>query len=199
MVVYNGRVVCLFIFCSTCRKWRMPLEGGHTGSHHQQFLNGQPCLPIGHSAWLMRFRINQYFGIDDPVEPVSWVPAHNHPNIHGPVNHQPPRMIEYRQEAAADNAPVDMGSVNDNDEVDPLPPPPAAVQLNHRQDNENNIAGHAPRRSGRDGAGRIDRYSPPPKRQRRNPLRNREANRNRAQDDSSDEGIDDDSDFDDES
>jgi hypothetical protein len=38
-VLYNGEQVFLYIYCRQCQQWRMPEEGGHMQSHHQQFLD----------------------------------------------------------------------------------------------------------------------------------------------------------------
>ena len=51
VVTYNGRDIFLFIYCSSCNQWHMPVEGGHMGSHHEEFLNGDVCLPVSQMAW----------------------------------------------------------------------------------------------------------------------------------------------------
>ncbi len=74
VITYNGRDVFLFIYCRICKQWRMPNEGGHTGSHHQQFLIGGICLPVGHTSWMIHYRINVHYLLDFQVADVHWNP-----------------------------------------------------------------------------------------------------------------------------
>ena len=85
VVTYNGRDIFLFIYCSSCNQWHMPVEGGHMGSHHEEFLNGDVCLPVSQMAWQVYYKINLFYGITVPIAPVHWnVPPHA--NIHEQVN-----------------------------------------------------------------------------------------------------------------
>jgi hypothetical protein len=192
VVTYNGRDVFLFIYCSSCNQWRMPAEGGHTGSHHEEFLNGDVCLPVSHTAWQIYYKLNLFYGITVPIAPVHWNAPRPRANIHERVNMRPPRMIEFHQ-AVINNEPMEVDS---NNNVEDQLPPPAAAPVNHHHVDENNADGLATGRPVRVNAGRIDRYVPSPKRQRKNPLQNRPGNRNRAQDDSSTDDVNVDSDFD---
>jgi hypothetical protein len=74
VVTHNGQDVFLFIHCGICKQWRMPSEGGHTRSHHQAFLDGGICLPVGHTSWMVYFKINRHYNPDFQPADVYWNP-----------------------------------------------------------------------------------------------------------------------------
>jgi len=150
----GGRDVFLFIYCSICNKWRMPTEGGHTGSHHQHFLNGQVCLPVGHTAWSVYFNIITAYGLPFPIPQIVWNPAHQ-ANALEQADAQLPWMMDIPQavyglnnadqglalapappareramnHGRANNAPLQQEE-DDDDVEDEGPPPPVAPANN---------------------------------------------------------------------
>ncbi len=105
-VSYNGSQVFLFLYCKFCKKWRMPEEGGHTGSHHVNFCRGDICLPVNHCSWIVYFEICTFYGIPLALDPTNWSETKS-------ANAQIPRMIELPQD-------------NDAGQVDDAPPPAVA-------------------------------------------------------------------------
>ena len=181
---YNGRNVFLFVYCRVCKKWRMPFEGGHTGSHHRQFVNGEICLPVGHTSWTIYFMINVHYQHDFPIAHVRWNP-----------NLALPGMIEIPQVAAPPLAvmapPLAIQALpleEESDDDDKFPPPAAAGRngyrgpanhifdpdesseeeappprpnlMNHRGVDENNAIGRANSRPRRSTASVVDRFVP---------------------------------------
>ncbi len=212
----GGRDVFLFIYCSICNKWRMPTEGGHTGSHHQHFLNRQVCLPVGHTAWSVYFNIITAYGLPFPIPQIVWNPAHQ-ANALEQADAQLPWMMDIPQavyglnnadqglalapappareramnRGRAINAPLQQEE-DDDDVEDEGPPPPVAPDVAHA--NENNVNRREIRFPRRPNAGQIDRFIPENSRKRRRNQPLLENDRNRDQPSNVDES---DSDFDD--
>lgn len=209
VVTYNGRDVFLFVYCGVCNQWRMPLEGGHTGSHHRQFVNGEICLPIGHTSWTIYFMINVHYQLDFQVAHVRWNPNLALPGIiEIPQVVAPPLAIQ-APPLAIQALPLE----EESDDEDEFPPPAAAGRNGYRaaanlifgQDesseedappprpnrmirrgiDENNVVRRANRRPARANAGVIDTYVPSPPRvskRRRREVFGNVTNRDPAQD-----------------
>ncbi len=110
-ISYNGGQVFLYLYCKICKHWRMPEEGGHTGSHHDNFRREEICLPVNHCSWIIYFQICTFYGIPLALHPTNWAKPNR---VNAPI----PRMIEYPQELA-------VAQVNND-------PPPAAAMVRGR-------------------------------------------------------------------
>ncbi len=214
VVSHNGRDVFLFIYCRICNKWQMPREGGHTGSHHQHFLNGQVCLPVGHTAWTVYYNIITAYGLPFPIPQIVWNPAHQAnaleeadaqlpwmmdipQAVNGPNNDDlglvlvpvPPARGQAMNRGHVNNAPLQQEVDDDDDEGPPPPVVPAFAQAN-----ENNVNRREVRFPRRQNAGQINRFTPENSRKRRRKQPLREHDRNHDEPSNVDES---DSDFDD--
>ena len=63
-VTHNGTDVFVYIYCKHCKKWQTREDGGHTGSHHQAFVDGRECLPFNHAAMIAIHNIMAEAGND---------------------------------------------------------------------------------------------------------------------------------------